>query len=116
VESGEDALVYGVGVAYSFQGPALVDRRHERHGEHAGHAHGHVHAGHPHFPPGFMSVIGEVTGSVALDGESEAMHQVLLGVSYSVSDWLEVRAAVQASIGQPREFDEAFIAGLIFHF
>ena len=119
-ETGDDALVYGLGIAYSFQGPALLDRPHAPHDEHAGHAHAHdhVHAGHPHFPPGFTSLIAEITGSVVLDGEDDgaASHQLLLGISYSVSDWLEVRAAFQASIGQPREFDEAIIAGLIFHF
>ena len=107
LESGDDELVYKMALTYSLLGPALFEERHDEH-DHGGR----------HFPPGMINFITEFTGRSGLSGDERGRGtgEFLFGTSYLItSDW-EARVAVQFPLFKPREFDNAYIFGLIYHF
>lgn len=105
LESGEAELFYHAAITYSFLGPALAADS------------GHGHEGH-HAPPGLTSLIAEFTGRTVLDGQESGRSsgELLIGVSYQITDSIEGRIGYQFPLFKPKELDGAFILGVIIHF
>lgn len=105
LESGEDEVFYKGALTYSFLTPGLGSR--STHGHTANHA-----------PPGLTNLIAEFSGSTILDGDQSGRStgDLLLGVSYSVTDHIEVRVGYQFPLFKPQDFDEAVIASFVLHF
>lgn len=105
LESGDCKLFYNAALAYSFVGPRLFRP-------------GHSHAAYSHFPPGLTSLIGEFTGRTILNGEDEraSTAELLLGVSYNLTEYWEVRSGYQLPLGDPNEIDYGLIFSVIYHF
>ena len=105
VESGDSELFYNAALTYSFTGPRLFRP-------------GHSHATYHHFPPGLTSLIGEFTGRTVLAGEDDgtSTSELLLGVSYNLTEYWEVRGGYQIPLGEPEEIDYGYVFSVIYHF
>jgi len=110
LESGDAVCFYNGALAWSFLGPAVL-------GGKSGQGHGHAHE-FADLPAGLTSLILEFTGRTAIRGADQglATQELLFGISHNVSAAWELRAAYQIPLGQPEEFDDSFILGLIYHF
>lgn len=109
LETGDSELFYAAGLAYSFQGPALLN------------GDGHVHAGHAaesHLPYGLTSLILEYTGRTALSGEDRdrSTGEVLFGLSHTLSETFELRGGYQLPVGGTRDIDYSYVLSVIYHF
>ena len=110
LETGDTVLFYSGVLAWSFLGPALM-------GSSDGHGHGHGHE-FMDLPAGLTNLILEFTGRTAIRGSDQgrATQELLFGISHSLAAAWELRVAYQIPIGNPEEFDDAFVLGLIYHF
>lgn len=98
----ETELVYGFGLVKSF-------------GEtHVGHDHGHMHGS----VAGMLHLHLELTGSTPLKGEDkgDVNLEALVGVSYGVTQDLDIRAGAFMPVTSPNDVDYGLTTGLIFHF
>lgn len=105
LSSGDVELFYGAGLAYTFRAPQLFAM-----------ADGEVTPGH--YPSGLTTVMAELIGSSEMRGEQGGRHvfEALLGVGYSVTDAVELRAAYQFPVGGRRDIDYSTILSAIYHF
>lgn len=99
-------LVFGIGIVKSF------GEKHEGHGDHAGHNHATSSSG------GLFNIHLEAIGSTPLNGEDEGDVNLegLIGISYGITENLDIRAGYLFPITSPREFDHGFTTGVVFHF
>ena len=106
-DTDETEFVFGLGLVKSF-GEVCTD-----HG-----AKGHSHHDHGPTAAGMFHLHFEVTGSTPLNGDDKGDINLegLVGVSYGVSSHLDIRAGYLFPVTSPKEFDEGYTAGLIFHF
>ena len=107
LESGDDEVVYSAALTYSLLGTALFDEHH--------HAHD---ADVRHFPSGMVNLMTEFTGKTEMSGAERGRSTggILFGVSYLVTSSWEIRAAAEFPLFNPREFDNMYTLGLIYHF
>jgi hypothetical protein len=104
LESGEDEFLYNTALAFS-----LLDS--ER-GAGEGNKHGQ------HFPAGLVNLLAEVTGRTGLSGEEHGRTtaEFLFGASYMATSYVEIRSGLQFPLFKPREFDNAYLLSLVYHF
>ena len=115
LETGDSELFYTAALTWSFQGPDLLAAA----GTGGGRAHDHAgHAPESHLPHGLTSLILEYTGRTVLSGDDRdrSTGEVLLGVSHTLNEHLEVRGAYQLPVGGPRDIDYAYVLSVILHF
>ena len=100
-------LLFGFGLVKSFG---------EKHSGHS--AKSHAHHDHGHATAGLLHLHREATGSTPLNGpdQGDINLEGLIGISYGVIDGLDIRAGYLFPITSPKDFDEGFTGGLIFHF
>ena len=81
-------------------------------------AKGHSHQGHSHATAGLLHLHLEATGSTPLNGpdQGDINLEGLIGISYGVTADFDIRAGYLFPITSPKDFDEGFTAGLIYHF
>jgi len=105
LESGDAEVIYRAGLAWSFVGPAVFPER--------GHA-----EEHNHYPPGLISLTAELDGRTPLSGEESGIStaEVILGLTYSLTDNLDIRGAYIVPVFEPEELRNGWIGGLIYHF
>ena len=107
VEHGFDAdsteLVYGFGLVKSF-GEVCE--------EHDGHGH------HDHSSAGMLHLHLEFTGSTPINGDDQGdiYLEGLVGISYAFAAGFDLRAGYMFPITSPKDFDNGFTAGVVFHF
>jgi hypothetical protein len=127
LSSGDNEIFYSVALARTVFGRAVCCPRYSRHGEHGDgeHSdHGDQHGEHDehdegnHFPPGLTSWILEFTGRSGTWGPNNGRStaELLLGVSYTITEHTQVRAGYQFPLGSPRDLDGRAILGAIYHF
>ena len=109
IETEETELFYRAALMWSFRGPALVRPSHE-------HARGHEHSAH--YPPGMLSLTAELDARMPLNGEDEQIStgEVTLGVTYSVTDSVDVRAGYVFPVMEPKELRDGWIFSVVYHF
>ncbi len=107
LDSGDAEFLWNAALTYSLLGPSLSGTSPDV----------STHGGR-HFPPGLINFITELTGRTQLNGEQEGRStaEVLFGVSYLITSEWEIRAALQFPLFEPREFDNGYVIGLIYHF
>lgn len=111
IEHGFDAdeteLLFGVGLVKSF-GETCSDDRDKS----------HAHHGHSHSTADMLHLHLEATGSTPLNGPDEGDINIegLVGISYGLAAGFDIRAGYLFPITSPKDFDEGFTAGFIFHF
>lgn len=105
LESGDTELIYRGALTWSFLGPVI-----------AGKSKSHEH--HYHYPPGLISLSAELNGRTALSGEESGVStaEAIIGITYSVTDSLDIRGAYMFPVFKPKELDNGWIAGLVYHF
>jgi len=104
LQSGDAELIYGLAITRSFLGPVLFSRSATgKHDE----GDGHMHA----FPPGFTSLILELTGSSGLSGEEtgQTFFELLPGISYTPVEHVEMRFGVRFPLFRPERLDSQYI-------
>jgi hypothetical protein len=71
-----------------------------------------------HFPPGMANLLLEVTGRTGLSHEERGRTsaEALFGATYLVTGHVELRAGIQFPLFKPKEFDNAYILSLVYHF
>jgi hypothetical protein len=111
IEHGFDAdeteFLFGLGLVKSF------GAKHSGQG-----AKGHAHQGHSHSTAGLLHLHLEATGSSPLNGSDQGDINIegLVGISYGLAAGFDIRAGYLFPITSPKDFDEGFTAGFIFHF
>lgn len=98
---------FGFGLVKSFgQAPDLTD--------HSGHDH-EVH--HP-TSAGLFNIHLEITGATPINGDDKGDFEVegLVGISYGLSEAMDVRLGCVFPISSPTEFDHGMTGGIIWHF
>jgi hypothetical protein len=70
------------------------------------------------FPSGMASLLLEVTGQTELTRErrGQTSAEALFGLTYLVTGQVELRAGLQFPLFKPKEFETAYIVGLVYHF
>ncbi len=131
VDSRETEMAYDLAIARTFCGPALFGhccrQGHAGHGhsEYGSDEHGHSHNGHNgheddghHFPPGMTSLIAEINGRTLTAGDEEGRStaELLFGVSYCLTERMQVRVGYQFPLFKPRDLEERIVTGMIWHF
>jgi hypothetical protein len=101
----ETELEFGFGLVKSFGEKPELDDCHDHHG-------------HNHTASGLLNLHLEVTGGTPLNGDDQGDFEVegLVGVSYGVTDEMDVRFGYSFPISTPRDFDHRLTAGVIVHF
>ena len=104
LESGDAELLYNTALIFSLLDSEMVEETGDEHGR--------------HFPAGMVNLLAEVTGRTGLSGEEHARTtaEFLFGLSYLVTSHLEIRSGLQFPLFKPREFDNAYIFSLVYHF
>jgi hypothetical protein len=76
--------------------------------------HDHIHG----FPPGLLSLIMELDGSVALSGEEDGRVPIeaIIGACYSLSELMDLRVGYMFPLTTPTELNNGLTCGLIWHF
>jgi len=71
-----------------------------------------------HFLAGMINLLAEITGRTGLGGEEHGRTtaKFLFGVTYLVTSHVEIRTGRQFPLFKPREFDNAYLLGLVYHF
>jgi hypothetical protein len=71
-----------------------------------------------HLPVGWVACFAELGGRTGLSGadSSRTTAEFLVGMSYTFSRRAAVRAGLQFPLFKPREFDNAYLLGLVYHF
>lgn len=102
LERGDSAFEFRSGLAWTFMAP----------GSSAANTDG------VHFSPGMTSLMFETGSRALLDGDDRGRvtHEVLLGLSCSVSASLDLRAGIVLPIGSEKEFDHGLVVGAVVHF
>lgn len=107
IEHGFDAdsteLLFGFGLVKSF------GERSVSHGDHDHHANSTA---------GLFNIHLEATGSTPLNGDDKGDINLegLIGISYGFAAGFDIRAGYLFPITSPKDFDNGFTAGVIFHF
>lgn len=103
----ETELLFGVGLVKSFGGTCST-----------GGAKNHFHSDHGHATEGLLHLHLEATGSTPLNGDDKGDINLegLVGISYGLATSFDIRAGYLFPITTPKDFDEGFTAGVIFHF
>ena len=104
LESGEDEFLYNTALTFSLLDSTIVASARDKYGG--------------HFPPGLVNFLAEVTGRTELSGKDHGRTtaEFLFGASYLVTSHVEIRAGLQFPLFKPREFDNAYLLGLVYHF
>jgi hypothetical protein len=82
----------------------------------------HVHnTGHDHlhgFPPGLLSLILELDGTLALSGDEDGRvaMEAIIGAYYSLSELMDLRVGYMFPLTPPAELNNGLTCGLLFHF
>ena len=65
-----------------------------------------------------VNLLLEVTGRTGLSHEERGRTsaEALFGVTYLVTGHVELRAGLQFPLFKPKEFDNAYILSLVYHF
>ena len=102
-------FVFGLGLVKSIGG------RGERcdDGGHGGHDHDHY-----GYSGGGLHFHAEATGTVGLSGQESGVTEIegLVGVSYGIREYVDIRIGYEFPLTSPRAFDGGVVAGLIIHF
>ena len=104
LESGDDEFLYNAAVTFSpFDLEGVVGADHDEHGR--------------HFPAGMIHWLAEVNGRTGLSGREHGRTtaEFLFGATYLVTSYVEIRAGLQFPLFKPREFDTAYLLGLVYH-
>ncbi|MHC5009595.1 MAG: hypothetical protein ACYTG6_01455 [Planctomycetota bacterium] len=111
-ESGDTSFAWSIAVAKSFPVSFLFCDSPTR--ACPGGVHGHAHR---HYDVGVFSLLAEASGTVGLHGpdEGETATEVLVGVSYTLTDALEFRIGGKRQLESEREVDWGILAGFVFH-
>lgn len=99
-------FLFGIGLVKSF------GERYGNHTDHAGHDHPASSGG------GLFNIHLEATGSTPLNGEDKGDVNLegLIGISYGLTENLDIRAGYLFPITSPRDFNKGFTGGVIIHF
>jgi hypothetical protein len=115
LKSGQDEILYATAISFVLSGPALFDDE-----EHEGHGHEEEQDEHEgaHFPPGLITLSIEFSGGVSLSGRERGntSTQFLFGAGYALTDRVELRGAMLFPMFKPRDFDNGYQFGVVFHF
>jgi len=106
LESGYTEIFYSSAFAYTFLAPSLLDS--------SNHAHNQPGS---HYPQGMTNCILEFTGRTVINGleEGRSSSELLVGVSYSLTEMLEFRGGYQFPVGGNQGFARGFTLGLVAH-
>jgi len=105
LESGDDEFLYNTALTFPLLDSELVgDAAHDTHGQ--------------HFAAGMMNLLAEVNGRTSLSGEEHGRTtaEFLFGATYFVTSHVAIRAGLQFPLFKPKEFDNAYLLGLVYHF
>ena len=105
LESGDDEFLYNTALTLSLLDSEMVaDVANDTHGQ--------------HFPAGMMNLLAEFNGRTSLSGEGHGRTtaEFLFGATYLVTSHVEIRAGLQFPLFKPKEFDNAYLLGLVYHF
>lgn len=100
LDSDEAELAYAGALGWSFRTSEDVD--HNLH----------------HAEPGLISLSAELTGRTGIRGSDDGRTtaEALLGVGYTINNFLTVRAGYQFPVGGPQDIDDALIISVIHSF
>jgi hypothetical protein len=103
LESGDDEFLYNTALTFSLLNSEMVAAADDQHGR--------------HFPAGMVNLLAEVTGRTGLSGEEHGRTtaEFLFGATYLLTSHVEIRAGLQFPLFKPREFDNAYLLGLVYH-
>ena len=104
LESGDDEFLYNTAVTFSLLDSETVAVAIDQHEQ--------------HLPAGLVNLFAEVSGRTGLSGEEHGRTtaEFLFGASYLVTSHVAIRAGLQFPLFKPREFDNAYLLGLVYHF
>jgi hypothetical protein len=104
LESGDDEFLYNTALTFS-----LLDAEEVAGSDHDEHR--------QHLQSGMIHLLAEATGRTGLSGQEDGRTttEFLFGAAYLVTSQVEIRAGVQVPLFKPREFDSAYLLGLVYH-
>ncbi len=102
--SGDDEFLYNTALIFSLLDSGMVAGADDHSGR--------------HFPAGMVNLLAEVTGRTGQSGEEHGRTtaEFLFGATYLVTNHVEIRAGLQFPLFKPRELDNAYLFGLVYHF
>ena len=121
LESGETELLYRFAFTKSWEGPVLFHCQSCRSPSHHGrdtHSHDdHGHEAPTHHGPGLFTLYLEPIGTSNLtDSDEGTRFDMTTGISYSLTEKLELRTAVRFPLYRPSSLDSQFLFSVLRHF
>ena len=108
VDSGDSELIFRAALIHTFGSGDAHDSAHDEHDHDSDHG----------LPPGLLSLILEVDGTLGLsgdeDGETEA--EGLIGAYYGLSEHMDLRAGYLFPLSSSHDLNSGLTAGAIWHF